>query len=52
VALKVLNTGMVTDAGLRRFRIEAEALGQLDQPGIARIYEYGTVDSRELSIAN
>ncbi|MGA8578456.1 MAG: serine/threonine-protein kinase, partial [Bryobacteraceae bacterium] len=42
VALKVIKAGMVTRATLRRFEQEAEALGRLQHPGIAQIYEAGT----------
>jgi len=41
VALKVVRSDAVTDDALRRFRHEAEALGQLGHPGIAQIYEFG-----------
>jgi serine/threonine protein kinase/Tfp pilus assembly protein PilF len=41
VALKVLRAGMLTPRLQRRFELEAELLGRLDHPGIARIYEAG-----------
>lgn len=44
VALKVIRPGFVTEATLRRFRYEAQVLGWLDHPGIARVYEAGTED--------
>lgn len=44
VALKVVRPGLATEATLRRFRYEAQVLGWLDHPGIARIYEAGTED--------
>jgi len=44
VALKVIRPGLATPALLRRFEHEAEVLGWLDHPGIARIYEAGTAD--------
>ena len=47
VALKVIRPGMVTPGLLRRFRHEAQVLGQLEHPGIARIYEAGTEDRGE-----
>jgi serine/threonine protein kinase len=47
VALKVIRPGMVTPPLLRRFRHEAQVLGQLEHPGIARIYEAGTEDRGE-----
>src|SRR5262245_4842589 len=44
VALKVVRSDSVSDAALRRFRHEAEALGQLAHPGIAQIYEFDTAE--------
>ncbi len=41
VALKVVRPEMVTPVFLRRMEFEAEALGRLQHPGIARIYEAG-----------
>ncbi|MFN9133575.1 MAG: tetratricopeptide repeat protein, partial [Phycisphaerales bacterium] len=41
VALKVLRAGMLTPRLQRRFELEAELLGRLDHPGIARIFEAG-----------
>jgi non-specific serine/threonine protein kinase/serine/threonine-protein kinase len=45
VALKVIKPGMASPALLRRFDQEAEALGRLQHPGIAQIYEAGTADT-------
>ena len=45
VALKVIRSGISSDNVLRRFKREAEALGRLQHPGIAQIYEAGTADS-------
>lgn len=45
VALKVIKQGISSDRALRRFEQEAEALGRLQHPGIAQIYEAGTDDS-------
>ncbi len=42
VALKLLRPGFVTDDAMRRLKQEAEILGRLDHPSIARIYEAGT----------
>src|SRR3954447_22017262 len=42
VALKVIRPTVVSRALLRRFEIEADVLGRLDHPGIARVYEAGT----------
>lgn len=42
VALKVIRAGIATGEHLRRFELEAEMLGRLQHPGIARIYEAGT----------
>jgi serine/threonine protein kinase len=43
VALKVMKAGQRNVEMLRRFRIEAEVLGRLRHPGIAHIYEGGTI---------
>jgi eukaryotic-like serine/threonine-protein kinase len=45
VALKVIKPGFVNDVLLRRFELEAQALGRLQHPGIAQIYEAGTANS-------
>lgn len=45
VALKVVRPGLSTAASLRRLDHEAELLGRLQHPGIARIYEAGTFQS-------
>ena len=45
VALKVIKPGFVSVEVLRRFEQEAQALGRLQHPGIAQIYEAGTADS-------
>lgn len=45
VALKVIRTGIASPSLLRRFELEAEALGRLQHPGIAQIYEAGTFDT-------
>src|SRR5262245_20943393 len=44
VALKVIRPGLVSQAVLKRFAQEAQILGRLDHPGIARIYEAGVTD--------
>jgi len=44
VAVKVLRPVFVTDEARRRFRREAEILGTLDHPGIARIHTAGSCD--------
>src|SRR5690348_7787098 len=45
VALKVIKAGLATAANLRRFEVEAQALGRLQHPGIAQIYEAGTAET-------
>ncbi|MCP4246299.1 MAG: tetratricopeptide repeat protein [bacterium] len=45
VALKVIRPGVASPAIVRRFEHEAEVLGRLQHPGIARIIEAGTADS-------
>ncbi len=45
VALKVIKPGFVSPNVLRRFELEAEALGRLHHPGIAQIFEAGMADS-------
>jgi eukaryotic-like serine/threonine-protein kinase len=45
VALKVIRPGIATSELLRRFEQEAQALGRLQHPGIAQIYEAGTADN-------
>ncbi len=44
VALKVLRAGAGSEAALRRFQLEVDALGRLDHPYVASIYEAGTTD--------
>lgn len=43
VALKVIRPGYLSSDLLRRFGQEAQVLGRLQHPGIAQIYEAGTV---------
>jgi hypothetical protein len=45
VALKVIRSGFATPERLWRFKHEAEALGRLQHPGIAQIYEAGTAEA-------
>src|SRR5580704_14971316 len=45
VALKVIRPGLATPERLRRFRHESQALGRLQHPGIAQIYEAGAADN-------
>src|SRR5882672_9650253 len=45
VALKVIKPGMASPELLRRFAQESQALGRLQHPGIAQIYEAGTADA-------
>ena len=44
VALKVIRPGMATSNVLRRFKQEADVLGQLQHPGIAQIHEAGMAE--------
>jgi tetratricopeptide (TPR) repeat protein len=45
VALKVIKPAFATPETLRRFQHESEALGRLQHPGIAQIYEASTADT-------
>ena len=45
VALKVIKAGLANPEVERRFEREAQALGRLQHPGIAQIYEAGTADT-------
>ncbi len=45
VALKVIRSSMISRQLIRRFKLEAEVLGQLQHPGIAQIYE-ASIDER------
>ena len=45
VAIKIVKSGRTSPDALRRFEHEAQALGRLQHPHIARIYEAGTADS-------
>jgi tetratricopeptide (TPR) repeat protein len=45
VALKVIKGGFAGAETLGRFQQESQALGSLQHPGIAQIYEAGTADS-------
>lgn len=45
VALKVIRSGLPSTEMIRRFRHEAEALGHLQHPGIACIYEAGVSET-------
>lgn len=44
VAIKLLKLGIGSAALLRRFRHEAQILARLQHPGIARVYDAGTLD--------
>ncbi len=50
VALKVLPPGSASPAALRRFHSEAQALARLQHPGIAQIYEAGTITDPKLGL--
>ena len=45
VALKIIKPGLASSEMLRRFEREWQALGRLQHPGIAQIYEAGTADT-------
>jgi hypothetical protein len=45
VALKVVKPGLAAPELLRRFEQESQALGRLQHPGIAQIYEAGAADA-------
>jgi WD40 repeat protein len=45
VALKVIKPGLTNPELLRRFEQESQALGRLQHPGIAQIYEGGTANT-------
>ena len=45
VALKLIRPGLISPEMLRRFEQEFQALGRLQHPGIAQIYEAGTADN-------
>ena len=44
VALKVIRAGSMSPKLLRRFEHEAQVLGRLQHPGIAHVYEAGTIE--------
>src|SRR5262249_10473037 len=45
VALKLIRPGLMTPHMLRRFEYEADVLGRLEHPGIARIYHAGVTET-------
>jgi tetratricopeptide (TPR) repeat protein/predicted Ser/Thr protein kinase len=45
VALKIVKPSLATPELLRSFELESHALGRLQHPGIAQIYEAGTADT-------
>ena len=45
VAVKVMNAGLLTTAGVKRFEREAQLLGRLQHPGIAQIHELGRTEA-------
>ena len=45
VALKVIRAGYANSEMLRRFENETQALGRLQHPGIAQIYDAGTAET-------
>jgi len=49
VAVKLVPPALASDELLRRFELEAELLGRLQDPGIARIYDAGSAEVGGLS---
>jgi tetratricopeptide (TPR) repeat protein len=45
VALKVLRPGLISRERIRRLQREADLLGRLQHPGVARVYEAGVADT-------
>ncbi|MBL8747213.1 MAG: serine/threonine protein kinase [Phycisphaerae bacterium] len=45
VALKLVRAGLASPRVLRRFELEVQALGRLEHPNIARIFEAGTAET-------
>jgi tetratricopeptide (TPR) repeat protein/predicted Ser/Thr protein kinase len=45
VALKVVRSALAAPESLRRFALESEALGRLQHPNIAQVYEAGTAQT-------
>lgn len=45
VALKIVRASIATPTNLRRFEREAEYLGRLQHPGIAQVFQSGTVET-------
>ncbi len=45
VAVKLIRAELLSPKAQRRFDLETEALGRLQHPGVARIYEAGTTDT-------
>ncbi len=45
VALKLIRPGVASPRLLRRFELEAELLARLQHPGIAHVYETGTLET-------
>ena len=45
VALKVVRAGLASRELLKRFERESQALGRLQHPGVAQVYEAGSADT-------
>ena len=45
VALKVIKLGMDTRQVIARFEVEREALGMMDHPNVAKVYDAGSTDT-------
>lgn len=48
VALKIIKPGYASPETLKRFELESQALGRLQHPGIAQIFEAGTAGDQPL----
>ncbi|MFG0299166.1 MAG: serine/threonine-protein kinase, partial [Phycisphaerales bacterium JB047] len=47
VAIKVIRSGLISSQAKQRFKREAQLLGRLQHPGIAQIYEAGSLNDED-----